>query len=292
MIAAMTVAVATCRDYPGLPDGERDLLGALKALGVEARPAVWDDPGVDWTSFAGVVIRSTWDYHRKPDAFRDWLSLLESSGISIWNPAAMVRGNMTKSYLRSLEASRIPTVPTAWVARGEARSLDEILAERGWTSAVVKPVVSASAFRTRRVARGDPGAQQALDDVLAHSDAMVQPYLGEVESEGEWSFVFLDGAYSHAVLKTPAKGDFRVQAEHGGSSRRLDPPPELLARAETVAAAGAKSALYARVDGVRRGRDFLLVELELVEPYLYLDAEPEAAGRLARGIVSRLRFRS
>jgi glutathione synthase/RimK-type ligase-like ATP-grasp enzyme len=89
------------------------------------------------------------------------------------------------------------------------------------------------------------------------------------------------------VLKTPASGDFRVQSEHGGAAERRDPPPELRAQAETVAALGASGLLYARVDGVRRGRALLLVELELIEPYLYLDEAPGAALRLARAIASR-----
>jgi glutathione synthase/RimK-type ligase-like ATP-grasp enzyme len=288
---AVTVAVATCNDFPLLPDGERDILGALRDLGIGAEPAVWDDAAVNWKDFSGVVIRSTWDYHRKSGAFREWVSRLESSGVPLWNPAPIVRANMAKSYLRGLESAGIPVVATSWIARGDGRSLDSILAERGWTRAVVKPVVSASAFRTRRVARGDAGAQAALDEVLAHSDAMIQPYLEEIEAEGEWSFIFLDGAFSHAALKTPASGDFRVQAEHGGSARKQTPPPELLAQAEAVARLGAKDALYARIDGVRRGGEFLLIELELIEPYLYLDLEPQAAMRLARAIASRLRLK-
>jgi glutathione synthase/RimK-type ligase-like ATP-grasp enzyme len=284
----MNVAVATYAEHPELPEGERRLLPALRALGVDAEPVVWDSPAADWTAFDGVVLRAAWDYHVKSDAFRAWLARLEAAGVPLWNPAAVVRGNMVKSYLRSLEAAGAAVVPTVWIAPGGGRSLDAVLAERGWTRAVVKPVVSASAFRTRRVARGEPGAQAALDDVLAHSGAMVQPYLPEIESEGEWSFIFIDGAFSHAVLKTPAPGDFRVQSEHGGAAERRDPPPELRAQAETVAALGARGLLYARVDGVRRGRDLLLVELELVEPCLYLETASWAAGRLARAIASRV----
>jgi glutathione synthase/RimK-type ligase-like ATP-grasp enzyme len=281
------LAVATCAAYPDLPEGERDLLDELRALGVDAAPAVWDAPEADWESFDGVILRSVWDYHLKAGAFRAWLARLEAAGVPLENPAAAVRANMTKTYLRALESSGIPVVPTAWIARGDARPLDAVLAERGWERAVVKPAVSASAYLTRRVARGEASSRAALEEVLAHSDAMVQPYLPEIESEGEWSFVFLGGAFSHAVLKTPARGDFRVQAEHGGATERREPPPELRARAEAAAAAGAKGLLYARVDGVRRGRELLLVELELIEPCLYLDAAPGAAARLARAIAAK-----
>jgi glutathione synthase/RimK-type ligase-like ATP-grasp enzyme len=284
----MTVAVATCAQFPGLPDGERGLLAALRAAGVRAEPAVWDSPDVDWAAYEGVVLRAVWDYHRNPDAFRAWISRLEAAGVPLWNPAPIVRGNMVKSYLRSLEAAGAAVVPTAWLERGARTSLDAVLAERGWTRAVVKPVVSASAFRTRRVARGEPGAQAALEEILDHSGAMVQPYLPEIEAEGEWSFVFIDGAFSHAVVKTPAPGDFRVQAEHGGAAERREAPPELLAQAAAAAALGGEDLLYARVDGVRRGGTLLLVELELIEPYLFLDAAPGAVDRLARGIAKRV----
>jgi glutathione synthase/RimK-type ligase-like ATP-grasp enzyme len=284
----MTVAVATCAEHPDLPEGERSILAELRELGISAEPAVWDSPAVDWAAFEGVVLRAAWDYHLKSETFRGWLAGLEAAGVTLWNPAPVVRGNMTKDYLRDLERAGVPVVPTAWVAPGEGRPLDEILSERGWMEAVVKPVVSASAYRTRRVRRGAPGSQAALDEVLAHSGAMVQPYLPEIAAEGEWSFIFLEGEFSHAVVKTPAAGDFRVQSEHGGSSERRDPPPELRSQAERVAALGARGLLYARVDGVRRGRDLLLAELELIEPYLHLDEAPGASGRLARAIAARV----
>jgi glutathione synthase/RimK-type ligase-like ATP-grasp enzyme len=285
---ARPVAVATCAEFPALPDAERPLLGALRALGVGAEPAVWDEPGVDWTRFSAVVLRSTWDYHRKALAFRAWIDGLEAAGIALWNPAKVVRANLDKRYLRGLEASGTAVVPTAWVERASPRPLDEVLAERGWSEAVIKPAVSASAFLTRRVARGAPGAQAALDAALAQSDAMVQPYLPEIAEEGEWSFVFLDGAFSHAALKVPARGDFRVQAEHGGRAERREPPPELLAQAARAAALIEGRPLYARVDGVRRGRALLLIELELIEPTLFLDLAPGAAEALARGVAARL----
>ncbi|HEX4046214.1 MAG TPA: hypothetical protein VH309_00175 [Elusimicrobiota bacterium] len=282
------VAVATCAEHPALPAGERPVLDALRGAGLSAEPAVWDDPAVDWTRFSAVLIRATWDYHRKPAAFRSWVDRVEASGAVLWNPAPVVRANLDKGYLRGLEAAGVSIVPTAWIGRAAPRPLDAVLAERGWDEAVVKPAVSASAFLTRRAARGDPGAQAALDAALAHSDALVQPFLPEIAAEGEWSFVFLDGVFSHAVLKVPARGDFRVQAEHGGSVRRAEPPPELLEQAAGAAALVEGRPLYARVDGVRRGRSFLLIELELIEPYLYLDLAPGAARLLALAAARRL----
>lgn len=262
----------------------------LRRSGLDAEPVVWDDPAADWKSFDAVVIRSAWDYHLKPAIFSAWLSRLEAAGVPLWNPAPALRANAHKSYLKELEVRGIPVVPTLWASRG-GESLDRMLESRGWDEAVVKPAVSAGAFLTRRVRRGDPAGQAALDEVLAHSDGMIQPYLAEVAEEGEWSFVFLDAEFSHAVLKTPGAGDFRVQRDHGGSTELREPPPELLAQARKAEAACPRPLLYARVDGVRRGSRLLVVELELIEPCLFLSYRPDSARRLAEAISARARSR-
>ena len=289
-MSAYRVALVTCSSIRELTDDDRSLLIELWNLGIEAEPAVWDDPSVDWGSFDAAVIRSTWDYHLSPAAFFAWLARLEALGTRLWNPASVVRANIDKSYLRELAAAGVLVVPTIWVPRGEQggrTDLDQVLAARGWTDAVVKPVISAGAFRTRRVKLGGPGGQAALDDALAHSDAMVQPFLPEIMVEGEWSFVFLGGEFSHAVLKTPHAGDFRVQEDHGGRAERREPPPGLVVQARDALIAGPQSCLYARVDGVRRGAELVIIEVELIEPSLYLLHSPVAARKLAEAIKAR-----
>ncbi|MDP3542349.1 MAG: hypothetical protein Q8T11_07780 [Elusimicrobiota bacterium] len=287
-MSASRVALVTCGSIPELNDDDHPLLAELWCLGIEAEPAVWDDPAVDWGSYDAAVIRSAWDYHLTPAAFPAWLARLEALGLPIWNPAPVVRANLDKSYLKELEAAGVKIAPTEWVKRGAAANLDEILAARGWDDAVVKPAVSAGAFRTSRVRRGREDGQAALDDALAHADAMIQPFLPEIETEGEWSFVFLGGEFSHAVLKSPRAGDFRVQQEHGGRTERREPPPGLLIQARDAAIAGPRPWLYARVDGVRRGGELLVVELELIEPFLFLSYAPGAAKSFAAAIKARL----
>jgi glutathione synthase/RimK-type ligase-like ATP-grasp enzyme len=282
------VALVTCGSIRELNDDDRPLLTELWGLGVEAEPAVWDDPSADWKRYDAAVIRSAWDYHLTPAAFTAWLARLEALGVAVWNPPPVIRANADKSYLKELAAAGVLVVPTAWVERGGRTDLDAILAARGWDDAVVKPSVSAGAFRTSRVRRGRPDGQAALDHVLAHSAAMVQPYLPEISDEGEWSFIFIGGEYSHAVLKTPRAGDFRVQEEHGGRTVLREPPPGLLIQARDAAIAGPRPWLYARVDGVRRGGDLLVVELELIEPFLFLSYAPGAARKLAEAIKARL----
>ena len=287
-MSAYRVALVTCASHRELTDDDRPLLAELWSLGIEAKPAVWNDPAEDWKSYDAAVLRSTWDYYLTPEAFLAWLSRIEALGTPLWNPAAVVRANADKSYLKELELRGVSVAPTLWVGKGEKASLDALLGSRGWTDAVVKPVVSAGAFRTSRVRLGEAAGQAALDDVLAHSGAMIQPYLPEIAAEGEWSFVFLGGEFSHAVLKTPRRGDFRVQEEHGGTTARREPLPELLAQAREAVIAGPRPCLYARVDGVRRDGELLVVELELIEPSLYLAHAPGAARKLALAIRERL----
>jgi len=284
--------LATCSSLRELPDDDRPLLGELWTLGIHAEPAVWDDASIDWKRYDAVVIRSTWDYHLSPAAFLAWLARLEALGVALWNPAPVVRANADKSYLRKLEERGVSIVPTLWVEPGGRPDLEELLAAQGWTDAVVKPVISCGAFRTSRVKRGEhagrAAAQAALDEVLAHSAAMVQPFLAEIAAEGEWSFIFLGGEFSHAVLKTPRAGDFRVQEDHGGRTEPRVPPPALLAQAREAAISGPGPWLYARVDGVRRGAELVVIELELIEPCLYLKHSPPAARMLAEAVKARL----
>ena len=279
------IALATYSKLPTLNDDDRLLVPALAALDVTAVPAVWDARAVCWDEFQGVLIRSCWDYHLRPGEFLDWIDQLERAGVAVWNPGNLLRWNHHKRYLRDLAARDVATVPTRWLPRGEAADLLALLADAGWREAVVKPAVSASAFGTWRTSTGTAtGEQSRLDALLRIADVMVQPLLPEVADAGEWSLVFLGRRFSHAVLKRPAPGDYRVQWEFGGSAESAVPPGHLIADAERVIAAVPGDALYVRVDGVEREGRLVLMELELIEPHLFLGWDTDAAGRLARAI--------
>lgn len=282
----MRVALATCRQVPALTDDDRLLPPALAALGAQAEAVTWDDGAADWTRYDRVVLRSVWDYHLRPDAFGAWLAAREREGAAMCNPPALVRWNAHKSYLRELGAGGVATIETAWLARGSAAALGALMDGRGWADVVVKPAVSASAYRTFRAGRAEAAARQTdLDAILAEGDALVQPFASEI-AEGEWSLVFLGGAFSHAVRKRPAASDFRVQEELGGRASTEDPGPALVTQARAALAAAPGRAAYARVDGIVRGGAFVLMELELIEPVLYLARHPEAPARLAAAILT------
>ena len=250
----MLIALVTWRGLPELAPDDRLLRDALIRRAVDARAVVWDDAAVDWETFDAIVIRSTWDYHKRVDDFRAWLDRME--GLPLWNPPLVLRWNLHKSYLLDLEARGIEIVPTLLVPRG---------------GFIVKPAVSATAFRTER---------HATDD-----DMLVQPFVPEVLTDGEISFIFLGQKFSHAVRKRPRGEDFRVQTEFGGSAEPFAPCRDLIAQAERIAACLGERWLYARVDCVVRDGRLILMELEATEPSLFLDGE--SAERFADAIVSR-----
>jgi len=281
------IALATSARLPALNEDDRLLIPALASLGLAAVPAVWDSPDVCWEEFQGVLVRSCWDYHHRLEEFLAWVSRLERAGVRVWNPPAVLRWNSHKGYLRDLAARGVSIVPTRWLERGAQADLAGLLRDPAWRDAVVKPAVSASAHGTWRTSGETAGAdQRRLDELLRAGDVMVQPFMSEVRDAGEWSFLFLGGRFSHAVLKRPGAGagDYRVQWEFGGSAAAMAPPDTLLADAEAMMAAVPGDPLYARVDGVERDGRLVLMELELIEPHLFLGWDAGAAARLARAV--------
>jgi hypothetical protein len=281
------IALATAEKLPTLNDDDRLLIPALAELGFAAVPAVWDAPDVCWDECHAVLVRSCWDYHHRLEEFLAWVTRLERARVPLWNPPAVLRWNSHKGYLRDLAARGVPIVPTRWLERGAPVDLARLLRDPGWREAVVKPAVSASAHGTWRTsvetARAD---QPRLDELLRAGDVMVQPLMSEVHDPlgGEWSILFFGGRASHAVLKRPAAGDYRVQWEFGGTAVTMAPPPKLIADAAAVIAAVPGHPLYARVDGVERDGRLVLMELELIEPHLFLGWDNGAAARLATAV--------
>jgi hypothetical protein len=188
-------------------------------------------------------------------------------------------------YLRDLEAAGVAITPTEWVG-GKAPHLDNLLEEKGWDAAVVKPVISASSYRTFRTTRATAKSDRdKYHEALSLGTAMVQPFLPEIVTEGEWSLLFIAGIFSHAVLKRPADGNFLVQSEFGGTSVPATPPPRLVDDAALALGSAPGRSLYARVDGVRRGDRLILLELELLEPDLFFRFGPGSAERFAEALL-------
>jgi glutathione synthase/RimK-type ligase-like ATP-grasp enzyme len=254
----MRLALATC-DW--LPELDPDDAPLRAALGDSAEPVVWSDPKVDWSSYDVVLVRTIWDYFERHEEFLAWLDRVE---VPMWNPADTLRWNSEKSYLRELEAAGVRTIPTAW--EGEVP----------WDDAIVKPLVAGGSLGLRRAEKGE----------TIEAGFMAQPFIPDVVNAGELSLVFFDGEFSHAVRKTPAEGDIRVQPEHGGVITAAEPNAEALAAAEGVLAAAGRDLLYARVDLVGDG---MLIELEAIEPRFFFEQGPPGAERrLTDALLSRV----
>lgn len=282
------VALVTSSKLPNLTADDRLLLAPLAARGIQAEPAIWDYDTVDWSSYDAIVLRSTWDYHLKPNEFLRWIYSLTDVNTKLWNSPALVRWNANKTYLRDLDAKGIAVVPTIWPDLIEPLTLREKLKELGWTKAVVKPRISATAYRTQLITRENADSAQTLfEGLLGGPGVMVQKFMDSIIDEGEWSLMFFAGVFSHAVLKTPASGDFRVQSDFGGRDCLVDPPMHVL-RSATQILQAVEPTLYARVDGVVEDDQFHLMELELIEPALFLSSHSSAPTRFAEAIAKKL----
>lgn len=281
------VAFATYAGGPGLTAEDALAAAALSNLGIRVSAAVWDDPSVDWHSHDLVIVRSTWDYHRKVERYRDWIRGFETSPGRLWNPHAVLLGNLDKRYLVDLARRGYGVVPTRFVDAGAQASLAALIEQSGWDDVVLKPAISGGADGAWRTGRTAAAAdEERFREASGGQALLMQPLMPEVAAEGEWSLVFFHREYSHAALKRPAAGEFRVQERHGGSHRAAEPSPGLVAQARAFLDAIDGPLLYARVDGVVREGRFLLMELEVTEPALYLGCHPDAPARFARAILS------
>ena len=289
----MRIAIATSSDYADLPDDEQVVLPALAEAGLRAEPAVWDDPSMDWSAFAVVVVRSTWDYHHQADAFLAWLERV-SRVTRVLNPLALVRWNMDKRYLLELAALGVDTVPTCLVDRGSRASLPSLREQVGADALVIKPTVDASGDRAWRSDRmmDDDAVQARIEAESRGHHLLVQPLVRSIFDRGETSLMFFDGRYSHAVVKRAGDGEFRIHEERGGRVASSQPPASTIAwgerTLERVTGLGLGAPLFARVDVVESEHGPWLMEIELIEPEVYFRFDPAAAGRYARALADRV----
>lgn len=260
------------------PEVMARMVTPLEAAGMAVTPVDWttDD---DLTGFALVLALLAWGYHRDGPAPGHWeqqVTRWQAAGVRLQNPPDVLRWNADKAYLGEFADRGAPVVPTIFVDEVTEAAMHEAAAQLGTDQLIVKPRVSASAFRTIRWSPGTP-LEGAPTDA-----AMIQPFLANVLEGGEPSLLYLGGRFSHAVSKVPRAGDFRVQPEFGGIIAPYQPWPDELAAAEAALAAAGAPLLYARVDLVRdaKGRP-VLMELEAIEPDLFLGDNPAAQARFA-----------
>jgi glutathione synthase/RimK-type ligase-like ATP-grasp enzyme len=280
----MRIILATCRSKPALTSSDALLAAELERAGATVVAAPWDTVTPAGDDPVTVCLRSTWDYHRRWSEFGRWVAGFADRNGGLWNPAETVLWNADKVYLRDLSEAGIALPRTGWFEPGERPDAEAILRNWKLSRAVLKPRISATAFGTYLVSAG----QTLSDDQwkpLEASGSLIQAFVPEVESEGEISLVYVDGGFSHAVRKRPAGGDFRVQGDFGGTVEGVTSSRAVRGFGDAVLAAVSRPWLYARVDLVETDRGPLLMELELIEPDLFLT--PAAAARLAVALLAR-----
>ena len=274
------VALATCAEVAEGDEDSPALVQALAERGVEARPAVWDDPSVDWAAFDLVVVRSTWDYAERRDAFLAWAASLRR----VLNEVEVLTWNTDKRYLRELEGAGVRVVPTSFLEPGEPF-------EAPHGRFVVKPAVSAGARHSARYEPGQAGEARAHVARLHHLGraVMVQPYLDSIETHGETGIVHIGGSYSHSVRKAPLLFAGQPPGEALYLEEQIErarPSEAECGVAEAALGAAPDGLLYARVDLVPGVEGPVVLEVELTEPSLWLGYAPGAAERFADAIAA------
>lgn len=281
------VALVTCGAFPTLYEDDLLLVPALAALGLAGEPSVWNDPAVDWFSFEAIVIRSPWDYFERLGEFRAWLQARVAGRVLLCNSGDVLTWNFDKRYLEELASTGVSVVPTVYVARGERPDLAALADARGWNEIVIKPSISGGAYRTHRLRVDEVGAHAAeVEGILRDRGLLMQPFLPEI-AEGELSLLFFDGVFSHAVRKRPKPGEYRVQFQFGGTTETVDVDSTLVEQARACVLVAPSLPVYARVDGVIKDGQFLLMELEVFEPLMFLSSHPEAPARFAHAVHTR-----
>ncbi len=286
-----TILFATCNKMPEIQPDDEPAVAAIEARQVRVEAAPWNGPFAPFERADLVVIRSTWDYWDAPGEFRVWLERLTSVP-RVANDPALMLWNLDKRYLLDLSARGAPLPPTRLVAP-DPDAIAEAMDVLELDEAVVKPTVSAGAFGLNRVRRGDwAGLAAAARDL--GGPGLVQPLIREIATAGETSLVYFDGAFSHAVVKHPKSGDIRIQEQHGGKTQPAAAPEWAIAEGRRILAMLPAPALYARVDVVLNDAPGLdpklwLMEVEVLEPSLYLDHAPqEAAEAFAAALLRKM----
>jgi glutathione synthase/RimK-type ligase-like ATP-grasp enzyme len=294
------IAVLRCGKLPGfvtwevpnldeLFEEDKLLLRGFREQGHEAEPVVWNDPSVDWDRFDLALIRSTWDYLDEREQFLKVLSDVEASNCRLFNSLEAIRWNIDKHYLFVLEQWGIPIIPTLLASDLEENRLPGWLTENRSGSVILKPTVGLGGSHSYRVPLHElKDTLEKLGITHPQQEFLVQPYLEDIVTEGEWSFIYFNRQLSHVLLKRPAPGDYRVQGIYGGSIQAAEPRREDKLQAEQVLEKIPFDVLYARLDFVRADGRLSVMEVELIEPIFSFNLVPASIACFVKAALSRL----
>lgn len=272
------VALVTYNKQPKLFDSDNLLVDPFEKHGFIAEAAPWDKKGVDWKKYDLVILRSPWNYHLQVPEFLDWIEYLEIQKVKLWNPPDIIRWNLNKKYLLELSNMGIPIIPSFIFNKKTRDSVKEIIYNKGWKEIVMKPVFGASAYKIAKI-------KAEYLDISDDGDFIIQPFMKEITTDGEYSFIFFDNKFSHVIHKIPKQNEFRTQAELGGTETLFQPTSQQISQAQNVLNHIDSPLLYARVDGLIIENKFRLMELELIEPYLYFEKNTESAEKFVKSAI-------
>ena len=265
------------------------LIEPMRKIGWNAEEISWRNENVNWNDYDSVIVRSTWDYQNDSEKF---ISVLEKiNGVShLENELELMKWNMNKNYLFDLEQKGVKIVDTIWEKNFNTNLAHEYFEKLDTDEIIIKPNISANADNTFRLTREKLNKNlQLLKKIFAAREFMVQPFLKNIIEEGEYSLFFFNGGFSHSVLKKPKENDFRVQEEHGGNIQPFKVSSELILIAENIIKKLSTIPLYGRVDLVRtKENEFALIELELIEPSLYLNKDDQSSFRFVSAFEERI----
>ncbi len=266
-------------------DDDRLLMEALVAENFKVVRKSWSDPDFDWTTTKFCIFRTTWDYFDRFDTFFKWFNATAKKTHFI-NSELLIRWNLDKHYLADLKSKNINIVETLFIESGNSYNLISLFENSGFDNAILKPAISGAARHTYKLNAENVGAHEAIFQKLIANEAMLlQPFQRDIITTGEVAFMLMGGKFTHAVLKKAKAGDFRVQDDFGGTLHDYHPTPEEIQFAETAIAACPEQPLYARVDMIRDNNGKLaIMELEIIEPELWLRSAPESAIAFAKTV--------
>ena len=261
------------------------LVNALMTQGLNVGRFSWSNPNVNWDEVTSVIFRSTWDYFDRFGEFKIWLDKVQDK-VVMFNDAKLISWNQDKSYLNDLSQKGISIAPTAFIAKGESKTLKEITSTLAYNKYILKPNISGGSRHTYKLDDSTvSNHEEIFSDLIQQEDFMIQEFQENILTQGEISLIIIDGKFTHAVLKQGVNGDFRIQDDFGGTVQIHKPKRDEIAFAEQCVKAIDGTTLYCRVDIMRDNTgELILMELEMIEPELWFRNCPEAAMRLAEAV--------
>lgn len=294
-IAVVTYETRGSYSASSVVDEDLVLEEILKEIGVDFTFEVWSDSFVQWGNYSLILLKSPWDYFDRYAEFLKWCEKIKSLELPVYNSLDTVLWNSNKWYLKEIQEKGYPIVPTIFIRKSETPDIESAFNQFNTDNLVLKPTVSGGAKNTSKLTKDNWSEnKEEIFSLIRKDDYMLQPFVKEIAEVGEYSYLFFNGRYSHAILKSAKSGDFRVQHFFGGSIQTVVPSEGELNYLQKLVGDFAKSSLYARVDGVWIEGVFYLMELELIEPYLFLftsDAARENYKKALKEVFERFKQR-